>query len=245
MPLDLPILAAALLTGLLGSVHCLLMCSGVATGLAAASDGGTGRSAVSAALTLNLGRVLGYALAGAVIAGLGTQVLRWIDIEQAIWLLRLGVGVVLILVGLRLLDGRDRLRAVGRFGQRVWQRLRPLTGVLLPATTTPRRLALGALWGWLPCGLSWTMLLVALFTVDALHGALVMLAFGLGTLPAVLPLTWGSARLARRFGAGGTRRTLAVLVIAAGAVTVLAPWLAAVPGLHGLLEAIGCRTLPG
>lgn len=243
MPLDLPILTAAVLTGLLGSVHCLVMCSGVATGLAAASDGGTGRSAASAAVSLNIGRLLGYAVAGALVAALGTRVVRWIDIDQAIWALRLGVGVVLILVGLRLLDGRDRLRALGRFGQAVWQRLRPLNAFLLPATTTPRRLALGALWGWLPCGLSWTMLLAALFTVDAVHGALVMLAFGLGTLPAVLPMTWGSARLARRLGSSHRRRVLALLVIAAGAITVAAPWLAAVPGLHGLLEALGCRTL--
>ncbi len=245
MPLDLPILTAALLTGLLGSAHCLVMCSGVASGLAAASDAGTGRSAAIAASTLNLGRVLGYALAGAVVGGLGTRVLHWIDVEHAAWMLRLGVGIVLILVGLRLLDGRDRLRAVGRLGQRIWQGLRPLTAMLIPATTTPRRLALGALWGWLPCGLSWTMLLAALFTVDAVHGALVMVAFGLGTLPAVLPLTWGSARLARRFGAAGARRSLALLVLGAGAVTVSAPWLATIPGLHGVLEALGCRTLPG
>lgn len=244
MPLDLPILTAALLTGLLGSVHCLVMCSGVATGLAAASDGGTGRSAASAAVTLNIGRVLGYTMAGILVGAFGTRLLRWIDVEQAVWMLRLGVGVVLILIGLRLLDGRDRLRIVGRLSQRVWQGLRPLTTALLPATTIRRRLALGALWGWLPCGLSWTMLLAALFTVDAVHGGLVMLAFGLGTLPAVLPLTWGSARLARRFAATGTRRALAATVIVAGAITVAAPWLAAVPGLHGLLEALGCRTLP-
>lgn len=244
MPIDLLTLAAAALTGLLGSVHCLLMCSGVATSLAAASDGGTGRNAAAAAVALNLGRVLGYALAGALVAGLGAGLVNAIDVDRLAWTLRLAVGLVLVLVGLRLLDGRDRLRALAGVGQRAWRRLQPLGRLLLPATTVPRRLALGALWGWLPCGLSWSMLLVALFTVDALHGALTMAAFGLGTLPAVLPLTWGSARLARRLATPGHRRWLGLLVVGAGLVTLAAPWLARVPALHGLLEALGCRTLP-
>ncbi|MBX3725354.1 MAG: sulfite exporter TauE/SafE family protein [Xanthomonadales bacterium] len=245
MPIDLLTLSAAALTGLLGSVHCLLMCSGVATSLAAASDGGTGREAAAVAVSLNLGRVLGYAAAGALIAGLGAGVVHAIDVERLAWMLRLGVGAVLVLVGLRLLDGRDRLRAVAGVGQRAWRRLQPLGRRLLPATTLPRRLALGALWGWLPCGLSWSMLLVALFTVDAVNGALTMAAFGVGTLPAVLPLTWGSARLARRLSRPGSRRGLGLMVVLAGALTLAAPWLAQVPALHSLLGALGCRTLPG
>jgi sulfite exporter TauE/SafE len=150
-----------------------------------------------------------------------------------------------VLAGLRLLDGRDRLRALARIGQPLWQRLRPLATHLLPASSVPRQLALGALWGWLPCGLSWTLLLAALFTVDAVQGAATLAAFGLGTLPAMLPLTWGSARLARRLGTGRSRLALAGLVIAAGVLTAAAPWLAAIPGVHGVLVALGCSTLPG
>lgn len=245
MPVDLLTLSAAALAGLLGSVHCLLMCSGVATTLAAASGGGTGRDAAAAAIALNLGRVLGYALAGALVAGLGAGAVQTIDIGQATWMLRLGVGGVLVLVGLRLLDGRDRLRALAGIGQRAWRLLQPLGRRLLPATTLPRRIALGALWGWLPCGLSWSLLLAALFTVDVVNGALTMAAFGLGTLPAVLPLTWGSARLARHLAAPGRRRWLGLAVVGAGLLTLAAPLLARVPALHGLLSALGCRTLPG
>jgi sulfite exporter TauE/SafE len=244
VPLDLLMLSAAFLTGLLGSVHCLVMCAGVATGLAAATGAGPGRATLSAAVWLNLGRVLGYALAGGLVAGFGATLVRLIDLDAAVAGLRLLVGVVLVLAGLRLLDGRDRLRALGRIGQPLWQRLRPLTAHLLPATSAPRQLALGALWGWLPCGLSWTLLLAALFTFDAVQGAATLAAFGLGTLPAMLPLTWGSARLARRLGSGRSRAALGGLVIAAGLLTAAAPWLAVLPGVHDVLSALGCSTLP-
>lgn len=237
-------LSAAFLTGLLGSVHCLLMCAGVATGLAASTGAGRGRAALSAALWLNVGRVLGYALAGGLVAGLGATLVRAVDLDATVAGIRLLAGAVLVLAGLRLLDGRDRLRVLGRVGQPLWQRLRPLGARLLPAHDVPRQLALGALWGWLPCGLSWTLLLAAVFTLDAVQGAATLAAFGLGTLPAMLPLTWGSARLARRLGRGGTRAALGAVVVVAGVLTVAAPWLAAVPGVHAVLAALGCSTLP-
>lgn len=245
MPVDLLTLSAAFLTGLLGSVHCLVMCGGVAAGLTAASGAAPGRATWQAAFQLNLGRVLGYALAGLLVAGLGAGVVRAIDIDAVTVSLRLMLGLVLILAGLRLFDRRGRLKSLfGRPGQRLWQHMQPLTRRLLPASSAPRRLALGALWGWLPCGLSWTLLIAALFTADAVDGALTMLAFGLGTLPAMLPATWGSARLARRLSTGPRRAALAGLVIFAGALTLATPWLAHVPGVHAALSALGCRTLP-
>ena len=66
---------------------------------------------------------------------------------------------------------------------------------MLPADTHARRLALGVLWGWLPCGLSTTLLAAAWLQADARNGALTMAAFGLGTLPVMLPLTWSGLRL--------------------------------------------------
>lgn len=245
MPVDLLVLGAAFATGLLGSVHCLVMCGGVATGLAAGTGAGPGRASARAAFSLNVGRVLGYALAGALVAGFGAGLVTLVDAGQVIWMLRLAVGAVLVLIGLRLLGGPDRLRGLGRVGRVVWQRVQPLTGHLLPANTVPRQLALGALWGWLPCGLSWSLLLAALFTVDAVHGALTMAAFGLGTLPAMVPMTWGSAGLARRLAGRRTRVALGLLVLGAGALTLAAPWLARIPAAHAVLARLGCATLPG
>ncbi|MFZ2752547.1 MAG: sulfite exporter TauE/SafE family protein, partial [Lysobacteraceae bacterium] len=79
---------------------------------------------------------------------------------------------------------------------------------------------------------------------SALHGALTMAAFGLGTLPIMLPLTWSGARLGQRLQRGGVRIAAGALVLSAGLVTLAAPWLMQVPALHGVLSALGCRTLP-
>lgn len=249
MPIDLITLGAALLTGLIGGVHCLVMCGGVATGLAAASRGPgdapvTGRAALNAALALNIGRVIGYSIGGLLVGVFGTVLVQGLDLPRLMFALRLAVGLVLILVGLRLLGGRDRLGAVGRIGRAIWPTLQKLGRGLLPADRAWKRLVLGALWGWLPCGLSWSMLLVALFTVDPLNATLTMAAFGTGTLLTMVPVTWGSARLARRLAQPRLRRSLGALVIAAGSLTVFAPWLIHVPALHDLLSALGCRTLP-
>lgn len=114
-----------------------------------------------------------------------------------------------------------------------------------PADTAGKRLALGMLWGWMPCGLSTTLLAAAWLQASAWHGALTMLAFGLGTLPAMVPLTWAGVRIARLLNAGGTRTLAGWGVIAAGVVTLAGPWLMQVPALHGVLSALGCRSLPG
>ncbi|HRQ66336.1 MAG TPA: sulfite exporter TauE/SafE family protein [Xanthomonadaceae bacterium] len=244
MPLDLITLTAAFLAGLLGSVHCAVMCGGLASGFAASTGAGPGHATLTAAIHLNLGRVLGYTLAGLLVAGIGAGILRTVDIDTLAFALRLAVGAVLILVGLRLLDRKGRLAFLSTPGGWLWKRIHPMSKALLPADRAYKQVALGALWGWIPCGLSWTMLFAAWFTADALHGALTMAAFGLGTLPAMLPLTWGSGRLARRLSTGSSRTLLAAFVIVAGVITLAAPLLAQVPAIHAVLERLGCRTLP-
>lgn len=243
MPLDLLALSAAFLAGLLGGVHCVAMCGGIAVGAAAAMRTQGHAAALRAALVLNLGRVCGYAVGGALAGGLGAMVVVATGTEWVGIALRSAVGAVLVLAALRLLDRSGRLGFLGRSGATVWKRLSPLTRRLLPATTLPRRFALGALWGWLPCGLSSTMVVAAWFTASAVHGALLMAAFGAGTLLVMVPVTWSGASFARRLAQPKLRYPAAALIMAAGVLTLAAPWLASVPALHGLLEALGCRSL--
>ena len=92
----------------------------------------------------------------------------------------------------------------------------------------------------MPCGLSTTLLAAAWLQADARNGALTMAAFGLGTLPLMVPLTWSGARLGQRLQRGGWRLALGSLVLVAGVVTLAAPWLVAVPALHRWLVLLGC-----
>jgi sulfite exporter TauE/SafE len=235
MPIDSLALVAALLTGLLGGVHCAAMCGGIATSFSLRAQTGW-----LGAAELNLGRVGGYTLAGALVGGFGAGLFDWFEHGWLAAALRVGVGVVLMLVALRLLDRRGRLAFLARPGARLWRLLQPLQRRLLPADTAPRRLLAGMLWGWLPCGLSTTVLTVALLQASARDGALVMAAFGLGTLPVMLPLTWSGARMGRWLQRPGIRRGVGALVLVAGVLTMAAPWLMQVPALHDALAALGC-----
>ena len=243
MPIDLLALGAAFLSGLLGGVHCVAMCGGIAVGAAASMRAQGHAAQLRAALTLNLGRVMGYALAGAIAGGIGAVLVQAAQAQWVAVALRSAVGAVLVLAALRLLDTRGRLRLLRRSGEGVWKRLAPLTRRLLPATTLPRRLALGALWGWLPCGLSTTLLLAAWFSASAAHGALLMAAFGSGTLAVMVPLTWSGASLASRLARPPFRYGAAVLILGAGVLTLSGPLLVDIPAMHALLEALGCRSV--
>ena len=238
MPIDALVLAGAFLSGLLGGAHCAAMCGGIATSLSVRQRGGWWM-----ALQPNIGRVLGYAFAGALVGGFGQGVLSIAQITALGMAVRAAVGVVLILVALRLLDRRGRLDVLAAPGRRAWQLLRPLQRRLLPADTAGKRIALGLLWGWMPCGLSTTLLAAAWLTASPTQGALTMMAFGFGTLPVMLPLTWAGARFGQWLQRGAWRTALGMTVLASGALTLCAPWLAHAPVLHGVLAALGCRSV--
>src|SRR5690606_21193441 len=136
-----------------------------------------------------------------------------------------------------------RLAFLGGKGT-MWRWLRPLQLRLLPADSHAKRIALGVLWGWLPCGLSTTLLVAAWLQADARNGALTMAAFGLGTLPVMLPLTWSGLRLKLWLQHGRWRIVAALLILAAGLLTMAAPWLMHVPALHDTLAALGCTPAP-
>ncbi len=239
MPIDWLVLGSAWLTGLLGGVHCAAMCGGIATGFGV----GARRNGWFDAFLANAGRVSGYTLAGVIAGGIGGGILAMARLDWLATGSRMLVGAVLVLAALRLLFPSARIGFLARSGQGLWQRLRPLQRHLLPADTSPKRFALGMLWGWLPCGLSTTMLAAAWLQASALHGGLTMLAFGIGTLPLMIPLTWSGARMAGWMNRRGLRLTLGFVVLAAGLLTLAAPWLMQVPGLHGFLSALGCRSM--
>jgi len=189
--------------GLLGSVHCIGMCGGIvgAFSLAPARPFPVavtvkGRPVVVAAtaagtvllrtLSYNVGRIASYAVAGALAGGLarGGQWLAGATTWQSGAFVL--AQVMLVVLGLYLMDVWRGLTLLETFGQRLWKRLQPLTALLLPLDSPFKLMLAGSLWGWLPCGMVYSVLLTALLSGSALSGAAVMLAFGLGTLPVLL-----------------------------------------------------------
>jgi sulfite exporter TauE/SafE len=183
-------------------------------------------------------------LAGAIVGAFGGGLLQVFRSDMLALGLRMAVGAVLILVALRLLDRRGHFNFLAKPASRFWRLLQPLQSRLLPADRPHRRFALGMLWGWLPCGVSMSLLTAAWLQANARDAALTMLAFGLGTLPMMVPLTWSGARMGRWLQRPAWRTSAAMLVLTAGLLTLAAPWLMQVPALHGVLSALGCRSLP-
>jgi uncharacterized protein len=242
MMIDWLSIGAALTAGLLGSLHCAAMCGGIA---ASASLGTRRESALAAALRVNIARVASYSIAGAIAGGIGGGIVQMARIDALQLGMRMAVGAVLIVVALRLLDRRGRLGFLRGPGSQVWRWLAPLQRRLLPATTPARQLGLGMLWGWLPCGLSGTLLFAAWFSASALQGSMIMAAFGAGTLLTMVPLSWSGTRLLSGLDRPGARGVAGGVVMLAGVLTLTAPWLAQIPAMHGLLQALGCGSLIG
>lgn len=188
-------LLSALLIGLLGGVHCVGMCGGIVGALSLAQPG----QKVSWPLLLgyNLGRIVSYGLAGAIAGGLGYFFAGMLPVQQAQQVLLAIAGVFMLLLGLYLAGWWTVLTRVERVGGLLWKRLEPLGRGLLPVRNPGAAVALGALWGWLPCGLVYSVLIWAVSAGGALQGAGLMLAFGLGTLPNLLLMGLAASQLQR------------------------------------------------
>ncbi len=177
---------SAFLIGLLGSTHCLGMCGGISASLSMSLPVGRGfrfRQTLML-LAFNGGRIASYAAIATVLAIVSTGAThQWAGLGVV---LRTLAGLLLIGMGLSMGQWWQGIRYVERIGAPVWQRLAPLTRRLLPLQSPPQALALGALWGWLPCGLVYSTLGWAALQPTITSAALTMLCFGLGTLPSML-----------------------------------------------------------
>lgn len=176
---------AVFLIGLLGGTHCVSMCGGIVGALSVQMPGRAGRQ-WPLHVAYNVGRIATYTAMGAALGALGTVGLLFnevLPIQLGLYVL---ANLMLIALGVYLTGFTRLLAPVERLGLKLWQRVQPLTKRYLPARTVREALPLGLLWGFLPCGLVYSVLTTALVTGSAARGGLLMLAFGLGTLPNLL-----------------------------------------------------------
>jgi hypothetical protein len=108
-------------------------------------------------------------------------------------------------------------------GGTLWTRISPLAQNLVPVTSLPRALGLGIVWGWLPCGLVYSVLLIAATSAKSADGAMIMVAFGIGTMPAMLMTGLGVAQLAQLLRRKAARVGLGSLVVLLGLLTIAMP----------------------
>jgi sulfite exporter TauE/SafE len=210
-------LTAAFLAGLAASGHCLAMCGGIAGALAMRRPGGTAGSRVGLALAYNLSRVTSYALAGAIAGLLGRTLLKAVDVAPLSVAFRVLAGAIMLAVAARLLLGWRLLDPLEAGGARLWRRLAPWTTRQGRSGGIGGAIGLGLAWGWLPCGMTYSMLLLAATTASIGLGAAVMIAFGLGTLPSMVTASVAFERIARGLASRASLRVIAgTLLLAFG-----------------------------
>jgi len=218
---------SAFLVGLLGGVHCVGMCGGIVGaltfGLAEESRDRIG-SMMPYQLAYNLGRITSYTVAGALMGALGLLIVQFMPVYYAQRALMAVAGLFMVLMGLYLAGWWMLLSRLERAGGAVWRRMEPFGRRLLPVRTPAHALGVGLIWGWIPCGLVYSMLVTAVASGSALKGAGLMLAFALGTLPNLL-IIGAMAGVAARLSRSGIFRQ-----VAGGTVVVL--------GLYTLWQAI-------
>ena len=217
--------AAAFAAGLLGGVHCAGMCGGIVGTLALQARG----PAWGRQLAYNAGRIAAYVAAGTAAGFAGSLAAggAWLEARMALFLL---ANVAMIFLGLYVAGWSRVVLAVEAAGRPVWRRIEPIARRMLPIDSTAKALGAGLAWGWVPCGLVYGMLVVAAASGSAAQGALVMAAFGLGTLPNLLAAGLAAQKLLRLRRAPWVRRAAGAAILALG--------IAGIARLPGLPDAI-------
>ncbi len=222
-------LLAAFVVGLGGSAHCTLMCGGIS---AAIVSGAAGKRTVLHASFAQAGRIASYMAAGVIVATISSGALSLLAQGSSRSVVQILLGLAWIVMALQLFGWLPRSRWLARTGAAFWRQLQPLTRQVWPVNTPLRALLAGALWGWLPCGMSYAMLMVAAASGDPLQAGLMMFAFGIGTMPGTLLPALAAARLQRLGLSPRVRQIAAAAMLALGVFTVTSPWMPGVDHAH-------------
>ncbi|BBB24419.1 conserved hypothetical protein [Isorropodon fossajaponicum endosymbiont JTNG4] len=219
------IFTSVFLMGLLGGVHCLGMCGGVVGMLSAGLDPQVRANPKKVALfhlNYNLGRILSYMLMGAVFGLIGTLLAQTLQMGVFDKVLRIFSGVLMVMVGLYIGNWSSSIQILEKLGAKLWVKLQPLTQRFLPIRNLRSAFFTGLLWGGIPCGLVYGALSFTVLSGSMLEGGLIMLAFGLGTLPSLLLMASLSTQLGFLIQKPWVRRLSGLLIIVLG---IMALWI--------------------
>lgn len=204
-------LGSAFALGLAGAGHCLGMCGGIAAALQLGGAKGTGMT-----LAYHGGRITSYTLLGGALGFAAGS----IDIAAWTMSLRYLAGILLVAMGLYIADWWRALQWLERGGALLWRPVQRWSGKLLPLRHWYQGAALGLCWGLMPCGLIYSSLAWAATAQDAGTSALMMLFFGLGTLPAMLATSFGAGAVQSLLRRRGLKIVLGILLILSGLWTL-------------------------
>ena len=209
----------AFLIGLTSGVHCFGMCGGLVGALTLGLPPTSDHPLVARLpylLAYNAGRIVSYVTAGVLAGGIGAWVAYLVSVHRAQLGLQIFAGLFMILLGLYLAGWWPILSRLEQAGGILWRRIEPLGRWWLPVGAPAQAFGIGLVWGWLPCGLVYSVLVWAIGAGEALNGGLLLLCFGLGTLPMLLAMSAFAAALAEFVRHPAVRQLAGALVILFG-----------------------------
>jgi sulfite exporter TauE/SafE len=215
---------AAFTTALVGGLHCAGMCGGFVGAFQLNRPAGV--SARGLAAGYHAGRISSYAAAGALLGTVGGAVFTQNVVPVQATLLAIG-GLMLLVLGISMVAGNRWMRRLEGVGHGVWKLIGPHARKVYPPRTRGQAYLAGLAWGWIPCGLVYGVLPLAFVAGGPWQGVVVMVAFGVGTLPALTVVDVAASRLS---ASGSLVTSHAWLKVAAGAVVI-------VFGVSGLAHA--------
>ena len=210
-------LLSAFLMGLIGSTHCIGMCGGIISTLST-DFSGQGRQSISIQLFYNIGRISSYSFIGLLIGFFSSRMMELLPNPHAVSM-KIG-GIFFILLGLYISQILNSFKYLEAGGQFLWRKIEPFGRKYLPATNAFDAWKLGLVWGWLPCGLVYSALALAITQTSSLHSALTMTAFGLGTLPTLLLIGHFASHVKTLLQNRRVRILLGMLMIAYGIMLI-------------------------
>ncbi|VAW52248.1 hypothetical protein MNBD_GAMMA06-193 [hydrothermal vent metagenome] len=210
-------LTAAFLLGFFSTLHCIGMCGGIIGALSLSLPAKVKNNKIKLfgfVLSYNIGRLISYSIAGFIAGAIGTGILQSAGFQQAHIALKIIGVTMMVTIGLYLTGWLPQLAKVEKIGIPLWKQLEPIGRKLLPVTSIPKALTYGFIWGWLPCGMVYFVLIWSLTAGSAFQGSLTMLAFGLGTLPTLLAAGFMASWLTRFARSTYARQIIGLLIIA-------------------------------
>ena len=217
----------AFLVGLFGGVHCVGMCGGIVGALSFGLPDDIRqqpRRMLPYLLAYNLARISSYTLAGILLGGISALALQLVAINQFQQALLVFAGIFMILLGLYVGGWWPVLLRLEQAGGLIWRRIEPLGRRFMPVRSVRQAFMLGLVWGWLPCGLVYSVLIWAIASGGPLEGGLLLLSFGLGTLPNLLAMGLFAATLSRWVRYPWVRWLAGAAIIIFGVVQILQVW---------------------
>lgn len=217
----------AFVMGLFSSLHCIGMCGSIIGTLTLSLSPEIRNKKTLLfpfVFNYNFGRITSYTVAGA-LAGI-IQLIATMQMSEIHGhrLLQILSAIIMASAGLYIAGWFPRFAYIEKAGTHFWKKIEPYGRKLIPVKTRTQAYLFGMVWGWLPCGLVYAALALAATAGDAGKSALTMLAFGLGTLPAVMGVGIMTGILTRLSRMQRFKQAIGLFMIVLALLAAL-PWL--------------------